>query len=169
MNPHVLCDTDPKASRHPCTHAGCGKVLATSFSLRRHIDLKHKKNKNHSWNYWGKKFSLNQYLKEHILIHTKETPFICNINGCTAAFRQRAKLCAHRKTHKLEKNQKQLFMPMHDYSKFTPVVKQNIILPPVTLSNITSGIHNIQDINFDFSQYTIPNFNFENNFFHYIQ
>ena len=86
--------------KYPCTHPGWGKILATSFSYRRHMNLKHSAAKNYAWRYCGKRFSLMQYLKEHILIHTKETPFVWGINGCKLSFRQRAKLCHHRKTHK---------------------------------------------------------------------
>ena len=95
---------DSKA-QYPCPYQEWGKILATTFSLRRHVDLKHRKQKNHICKYWGKRFSLLQYLKEHILIHTQETPFACGIDGCKESFRQRAKLWAHRKTHREDQNQ----------------------------------------------------------------
>lgn len=103
-------------------HSGWGKILATSFSLKRHVDLKHRRQKNQVCKFWGKRFSLLQYLKEHILIHTQETPFVCGINDCKEAFRQRAKLWAHRKTHNRDQNQKDFvndslnFKNSHEYS-----------------------------------------------------
>ena len=164
-------------SEYPCPHPGWEKILATTFSLRRHVDLKHRKQKNHVWKYWGKRFSLLQYLKEHVLIHTQETPFVCNINGCQAAFRQRAKLCAHRKTHKTDQNQEEsadtsnaynLFNrrftneEMHYWPNYCPYLPESSLpsvevpfrtLPPV---NFIPGLFinlNPDVFKFDFSEY----------------
>jgi len=46
-----------------------------------------------------KSFSLSQYLKEHMFIHTGQKPFECDFPGCTRAFRQAGKLSLHKKTH----------------------------------------------------------------------
>lgn len=138
-------NTNKTKAQYPCPHANWGKVLATTFSLRRHIDLKHRKQKNHIWKYCGKRFSLLQYLKEHILIHTQETPFVCNINGCTQAFRQRAKLCAHRKTHRQEQNQKDSFVnrshETKNYGIARPVLTNSSSLERLSLMDYYKDVY----------------------------
>ena len=48
-------------------------------------------------NFCGKEFAQNQYLKEHINIHTNKFPYLCKFPGCTAKFKQRSRLCVHKK------------------------------------------------------------------------
>ena len=48
-------------------------------------------------NFCGKDFAQNQYLKEHINIHTNKFPYPCEFPGCSAKFKQRSRLCLHNK------------------------------------------------------------------------
>lgn len=82
-----------------CSHPGCNKEYSTKFALKRHA-VTHSGKKQFPCRFCNKKFSLEQYQKEHEYIHTNETPYVCGIDGCTEAFRQRAKLCLHRMGHK---------------------------------------------------------------------
>lgn len=81
-----------------CSHPGCSKEYSTKFALKRHA-ITHSGKKKFSCRLCNKKFALEQYQKEHEYIHTNETPYVCGIDGCTEAFRQRAKLCLHRMSH----------------------------------------------------------------------
>ena len=83
----------------PCEFPDCKKELNSAFSLRRHYYLMHSKGKHFCCRYCGKAFSLKQYLIEHELMHTNEMPFVCGFNGCQERFRQRGKLCLHRRSH----------------------------------------------------------------------
>ena len=90
-----------------CDYANCTKVFTTRFSLRRHY-LTHLGIKEHQCQFCGKRFSLAQYLKEHIYIHTGEKPFMCRYPGCGKRFRQAGKLSIHKKLH-----MKQLYLRSH--------------------------------------------------------
>ena len=81
-----------------CDYKGCDRIFTTKFSLKRHL-LVHSQRKPLECQFCGKKFALAQYLTEHVFTHTRETPYVCNINGCTRSFRQRGKLSLHRQRH----------------------------------------------------------------------
>jgi uncharacterized Zn-finger protein len=81
-----------------CTAQGCNKEYSTKFALQRHL-YTHSGIKAFQCKYCPKSFSLLQYLQEHEHIHTKAKPFVCGIDGCSESFRQRGKLCLHRRTH----------------------------------------------------------------------
>ena len=89
---------DSIGTAYVCAYPGCHKEYSTKFALKRHA-LTHSKVKKFECRYCTRKFALDQYRKEHEYIHTNETPYVCGIDGCTESFRQRAKLCLHRKTH----------------------------------------------------------------------
>ena len=55
---------------YACNVAGCTKTYTTRFSLRRHI-ASHSKTKQHVCVLCMKTFTLAQYLKEHMYIHTQ--------------------------------------------------------------------------------------------------
>mmetsp|Transcript_52347 Transcript_52347/g.59835 ORF Transcript_52347/g.59835 Transcript_52347/m.59835 type:complete len:235 (+) Transcript_52347:211-915(+) len=69
-------DTDSRDSSEPesylCTYPDCSKEYTTRFNLRRHILLAHLRSKNFECLYCGKKFALNQYLKEHMKFHARQ-------------------------------------------------------------------------------------------------
>jgi KRAB domain-containing zinc finger protein len=79
-----------------CDMKGCDKTFSTKFSLRRHI-LRHVNNKKFVCAHCRKAFVLAQYLEEHEFTHTGVKPFVCGIDGCLEAFRQRGKLSLHKK------------------------------------------------------------------------
>ena len=94
--------TEPASAEKPdfvCAEPGCGKALKSRFSLRRHHNLIHKRIRKYKCTYCEKAFTLRQYLREHENTHSREKPFVCGIDGCQERFRQRGRLCVHRKTH----------------------------------------------------------------------
>ena len=82
-----------------CRFPGCGKTVSSLFSLRRHHTLVHTKTRKYRCPTCHKEFALKQYLDEHSVTHSDESPFLCGIDGCTLRFRQRGTLCNHRKNH----------------------------------------------------------------------
>jgi uncharacterized Zn-finger protein len=47
----------------------------------------------------GRKFAQKQYLTEHVNTHTQDHPYVCNVAGCKEKFKQRSRLCLHKKQH----------------------------------------------------------------------
>ena len=83
---------------YTCRYEGCTCSYKSKFSLKRHY-LSHQGVRNHRCPYCDKGFSLAQYLREHIHIHTGDKPFVCPYPGCGKQFRQAGKLSIHRKEH----------------------------------------------------------------------
>ena len=81
-----------------CDFGNCENHYRTKYSLKRHY-LSHMGVKQHQCPYCEKRFSLAQYLQEHVYIHTGEMPFVCKHPGCGKKFRQAGKLSIHKKTH----------------------------------------------------------------------
>ena len=81
-----------------CDFGNCPNRYRTKYSLKRHY-LSHMGVKQHKCHYCEKRFSLTQYLQEHIYIHTGEMPFVCSFPGCGKRFRQAGKLSIHKKIH----------------------------------------------------------------------
>jgi hypothetical protein len=81
-----------------CDFGACSNVYRTKYSLKRHY-LGHLGVKQHECPYCHKRFSLPQYLQEHLYIHTGEKPFLCTHPGCLKRFRQAGKLSIHKKEH----------------------------------------------------------------------
>eukprot|EP00742_Colponemidia_sp_Colp-10_P015794 GILJ01018053.1.p1 GENE.GILJ01018053.1~~GILJ01018053.1.p1 ORF type:complete len:246 (-),score=17.74 GILJ01018053.1:264-1001(-) len=81
-----------------CSFPGCDKTLSSRFCVRRH-QMTHDTEKKHGCRTCGKRFSLPQYLKEHVYTHTRERPYKCSVNGCEKTFRQAGKLSLHLKKH----------------------------------------------------------------------
>jgi uncharacterized Zn-finger protein len=94
----ALWYSNKKSSKFVCTAQGCNKEYSTKFALQRHL-YTHSGIKAFKCKYCPKSFSLQQYLQEHEHTHTKAKPFVCGIDGCSESFRQRGKLCLHRRTH----------------------------------------------------------------------
>ena len=94
---------EPNATAHKvysCSYGACTQQYRTKFSLKRHY-LDHLGIKQHQCPHCGKRFSLPQYLTEHMYTHTGEKPFACTYPGCNKRFRQAGKLSIHRKKHNL--------------------------------------------------------------------
>jgi len=101
----------------------------------------------------SKRFALEQYKKEHEYIHTNETPYICGLDGCTEAFRQRAKLCLHRMSHKNYKKKSYKVYSRKD------TIKKTIWESKPTVSNLemfsmTPQLNSCSFTNFMFDQTT---------------
>lgn len=96
-----------------CTAKGCNKEYSTKFALQRHL-YTHSGIKVFQCRFCSKSFSLLQYQQEHEFTHTKAKPFVCGIDGCTEAFRQRGKLCLHRRSHSgYEKKEYKVYARKH--------------------------------------------------------
>jgi uncharacterized Zn-finger protein len=103
-----------------CTAQRCLKEYSTKFALQRHL-YTHSGIKAFQCRYCSKRFSLQQYLQEHEHTHTKAKPFVCGIDGCTDSFRQRGKLCLHRRTHSsYEKKQYKVYARKNKAGKSKP-------------------------------------------------
>lgn len=89
---------DSKHGIFPCSHPGCNGVFNTKYSWKRH-QLIHKDVKEFACSSCDKRFVLQQQLKEHVYSHTKERPYVCNINGCQRNFRHASELSLHRRIH----------------------------------------------------------------------
>lgn len=88
-----------KAKKEYCCDFGnCSNKYRTKYSLKRHY-LSHMGVKQHQCSFCDKRFSLAQYLQEHMYIHTGEKPFVCKHPGCGKRFRQAGKLSIHKKIH----------------------------------------------------------------------
>jgi len=79
----------------------CSKTLTRGYSLKIHLDI-HFGIKRYPCEECGQRFTSRQYLKEHTFIHSGEKPYVCPIAGCNRTFRQRGKMCLHRrKVHRI--------------------------------------------------------------------
>lgn len=83
-----------KVAIFECDLFGCSAAFKTKFSLQRHYK-KHYTKKEIKCRFCNKSFCLPQYKEEHEYTHTGEKPFLCPT--CPMRFRQRGKLCHHRK------------------------------------------------------------------------
>ncbi|CAI2359485.1 unnamed protein product [Moneuplotes crassus] len=128
-----------------CSHPDCDKEYSTKFALKRHMII-HAGTKKFACRFCSKKFSLEQYKKEHEYIHTNETPYVCGIDGCTQAFRQRAKLCLHRAGHKgYKKKSYKVYSRKNKGGKSTKAQKrQAVVAPEVRYSTHSFGLNECQ-------------------------
>mmetsp|Transcript_63919 Transcript_63919/g.73314 ORF Transcript_63919/g.73314 Transcript_63919/m.73314 type:complete len:305 (-) Transcript_63919:242-1156(-) len=144
---------DHEERQVPCQHPGCGKMFKSRYTLRRHM-LTHQEVKKHKCTFCDKRFALKQYLKEHLNIHTGETPFQCTHPGCGKRFKQAGKLSMHKKVHMLESLQKELESSTRELAEMQSQVKRPIQtrLPSnnVTATTTTAG-NFIQNQNIHFS------------------
>ena len=113
-----------------CTHQGCSKEYSTKFALKRHA-VTHTKKRQFNCRFWNKKFALEQYQKEHEYIHTNETPYVWGVDGCTEAFRQRAKLCLHRMSHNTYQKKSYRVFSRKDTMKTDKQVKPYVKQTPI--------------------------------------
>ena len=94
-----MTSANPDQQILTCSLDSCGKQFATRLSLRRHLVIHHLGFRKFVCNFCGRQFAQNQYLKEHINIHTSDEPYACDFPGCTERFKQRSRLCVHKKKH----------------------------------------------------------------------
>lgn len=68
-----------------CTYPGCNGIFHDKNKLRRHI-IVHTGEKPYKCEVCGKRFGLEFNMKIHQRIHSGEKPFICKYPGCTRGF-----------------------------------------------------------------------------------
>ncbi|KAI8073342.1 hypothetical protein BC940DRAFT_218994, partial [Gongronella butleri] len=56
--------------------------------------------------YCDKQFAKASALKIHIVSHTREKPFVCDVHGCGRAFSILSNLRRHKKQHSRHRHQK---------------------------------------------------------------
>ena len=95
---------------YACTHTGCGQLLKSRFSLKRHMK-KHTGEKPHLCPFKSchRKFSETTALKRHARIHTGEKPYKCGFADCTKTFADATNVKRHEMTHTGEKPYKCLY------------------------------------------------------------
>lgn len=86
---------------YKCEFQGCGQILKTAATLKKHVDYyhKHKKRKTYKCTYCEKEFSKHCGLKVHEYSHTSVHPYVCPEEGCGKTFLVPSKLKRHSKVH----------------------------------------------------------------------
>lgn len=78
-------------------------MYASRYNLNRHVTYSHPGFNQYRCQTCLKVLSSKQNYKQHLMLHTGELPFKCDM--CSEGFRQTGQLAAHRKSH-LEKARK---------------------------------------------------------------
>jgi uncharacterized Zn-finger protein len=75
----------------------CGRAFAEKSNLKKHAQARHGTASNpHPCTYCGKEFNFSDGLRRHVNnCHLGLRPYVCDVDGCGAAFKQRTHLQKH--------------------------------------------------------------------------
>ena len=82
---------------HQCEHEGCSRTYSSQANLLRHMRIQHSGVQRFKCPYCEKTLATAHTLKEHIYLHTGESPYVCTEPHCSVRFRQASQLSAHKK------------------------------------------------------------------------
>ena len=82
-----------------CEFEGCNKSYCSSFNLKRHIESCHMGIRKFKCETCGKNLSSKQNFLDHKNTHTGEKPYVCDVFGCKANFRQLSQFYIHKQMH----------------------------------------------------------------------
>ena len=80
---------------HQCED--CSRTYSSQANLLRHMRIQHSGVQRFKCPYCEKTLATAHTLKEHIYLHTGESPYVCTEPHCSARFRQASQLSAHKK------------------------------------------------------------------------
>ncbi|KRX20445.1 Polycomb protein PHO [Trichinella nelsoni] len=89
-----------------CPHRGCNKAFAKQKYVRQH--LQRHGPRTHLCTRCNKAFDDSSKLKRHNLIHSKEKPHVCPVDGCGKSFSVYYNMKVHLGTHSRHQKQNQL-------------------------------------------------------------
>jgi len=114
-----------------CYYSNCCKEFPTKYNLKRHIETVHLKCKQYQCNFCLKFFANLQNLREHLNLHTGNTPYVCSV--CKESYRYASQLSLHKRSHLIEgipREQIKRARPRHQVKRVA-----GIYAPPSTVDS----------------------------------
>ena len=103
----------------------CEFIFSSKYALNRHVREVHQKQAEYACGLCQKQFTQHSNLKQHMLIHIGAKPFLCQHQGCKAAFTTKQCLQVH-------------YRKVHQYSDQTMPVIQRVKLEFMSSSSTAS-------------------------------